>query len=123
MLLLLAIGVTQSTNAQNKTANDLSGTWVIDLPPAPGAAPYLQEMVVSKIDGRGFSGFFYPLLQEWGNEQFLGQNFTLPLPPKTKVLSIMASGYLENGELKGMTYCDKRDFVMFWTGKKKEITK
>ncbi|MEZ4953175.1 MAG: hypothetical protein R2825_06325 [Saprospiraceae bacterium] len=32
--------------------------------------------------------------------------------------------YIENGELKGLTFCDTRDFVMPWTGKRKEeITK
>jgi hypothetical protein len=54
----------------------------------------------------------------------LGAKPFLHSAPRTGPPPNFISGYIEKDELKGLTFCDNRDFVMPWTGiRKKEITK
>ena len=101
----------------------LQGEWVIDLRPSPEAAPYLKEMKIIFNDGKRFAGSFYDTPFENGVINTTGGETYFAFSTKDGRATYFTSGKIENGELKGLTYCDNRDFVMPWTGKRKdEIT-
>ena len=120
--LLVFLCLCQNVNSQTSDVLTLEGAWVVDLKPSPEAAPYLQDLVIEhSADGR-FSGSFH-------NTPFNGETNCLwdktyfAFTTKDGRSSYYSSGYFVNGVLKGITYCDNRDFVTPWTGTKKEITK
>ena len=63
----------QQAPEEGLSAEQLRGTWKIDLRPTPDSAPYFQEMVISDIQGDTIAGTFYSsdmkesrLNMDWG---------------------------------------------------------
>lgn len=93
----------------------LVGTWQVDLRPTPGAAPYFQELVVTGVQGRSFSGTFYgsPISQgrmntDWGTLRiaFVTTDGSGPYHH---------SAVLVGARLEGLTNATGRDFLSYWS--------
>ncbi|MEO1259372.1 MAG: hypothetical protein AAFZ15_11275 [Bacteroidota bacterium] len=123
LLFVITIASVNCMTAQIHIAADLIGTWIIDLTPSPDAEPYVQVMEISAADGKTISGSFYNSPFENGETNSLWDKTYFAFTTKDRSSVYFTSGSIENGELRGVTYCDQRDFVMPWTGKRKELTK
>jgi len=97
---------------------ELLGTWKVDLRPKPDADPYFQEFVVSKVEGKTFSGTFYgsPISQgrlnsDWGAVRiaFVTADGSGPYNH---------SAVLSGGRLEGLTNSTGRDFLSYWSASK-----
>lgn len=111
---------TLSLQSQNEPLTSIVGTWIIDLTPSPDATPYLQEMTVTKVEGTNFSGSFYNTRFDNGKTNTVWDKDYFAFKTKDGSSVYFHSGYIEDGELKGLTYCEKRDFTMPWTGTRKD---
>lgn len=96
-------------------ATDLVGTWQVDLRPSPGSPPYLQEFVVTGVQGKAFTGTFYgaPITQarintEWGAIRiaFVTTDGSGPYNH---------SAVLSGARLEGLTNSTGRDFLAYWS--------
>lgn len=58
-LTLIASCTTPTRNEQTVDANQLIGTWQVDLRQNPGDPAYFQDFVVSSVNGASFAGTFY----------------------------------------------------------------
>jgi hypothetical protein len=97
---------------------ELLGTWKVDLRPTPDADPYFQEFVVTKVEGKTFSGTFYgsPISQgrlntDWGAVRiaFVTADGSGPYNH---------SAVLSGGRLEGLTNSTGRDFLSYWSASK-----
>lgn len=99
-------------------ADVLIGTWQVDLRPTPDAPPYFQELVITAVTGKTFTGTFYgaPLSEgrintDWGT---------------VRVAFVTADGsgayhhsaVLHGDRLEGLTNSTGRDFLAYWSAKK-----
>lgn len=100
--------------------NALLGTWIVDLRPTPGAEPYYQELVVTSIQGKAFTGTFYGseisqarLNTDWG---------TLRIAFVTKDGSgpYHHSAVLNGHRLEGLSNATGRGFLSYWSAEKRE---
>lgn len=99
-------------------ANDLVGTWKVDLRPTPDADPYYQEFVVSGIDSATFTGTFYGtpienarLNTDWGRVRFA---FTTADGSG----AYHTTGVLAGDEIRGTTHSLGREFLAVWTAER-----
>ncbi len=97
----------------------LVGTWNVDLRPSPKAFPYIKELEISAVKGRKIEGIFYG--QRITNGVL---NRSWPRPYIAFHTSDLSNeyyhvAYLQDGQLRGVTYGIGRDFVAPWTAKKK----
>lgn len=114
----------QNSVAKSTTIQDLQGEWVIDLRPTPESEPYLKNMNVVFYDGKRFTGTFYDSPFDNGVTNSIWGRTYFAFSTKGGSSIYFTSGYIENNAIKGLTYCENREFVMPWAGKrKKEITK
>ncbi|OLY90905.1 hypothetical protein SAMN05444008_11740 [Cnuella takakiae] len=109
-----------STSATQQLVQSLLDTWVIDLRPSPDAEPYLKDFVLKAFDAQTLKGSFYDtpfangrIHTAWGKLYFA---FTTADGSGT----YFHSGYLENGKLSGLSFSPSREFVMPWTGVRKQ---
>ena len=97
------------------TADRLLGTWKVDLRPTAESAPYYQELVVTAVGEKSFSGTFYGtgisqarINTDWG---------------KVRIAFVTADGsgayhhsaVLEEDRLEGLTNSTGRDFLAYWS--------
>ena len=115
-VLVLASGAaTPRTWTPGPGPEELVGTWNVDLRPTPDAEPYLQQFVVSSVQGNGFEGAFYgtPVTEgrlnvDWGAVRFAFVTADGSGP-------YHHSGVLLDGRLEGTTHSLGRDFLAYWT--------
>ena len=95
-------------------AQQLVGTWKVDLRPKPGDPGYFQAFVVSSVQGPTFSGSFYgaPIEQarintDWGAVRIA---FVTSDPSG----AYHHSATLKGGQLEGLTNSTGRDFLSYW---------
>ena len=95
-------------------AQQLVGTWKVDLRPKPGDPGYFQAFVVSSVRGQTFSGTFYgaPIEQarintDWGAVRIA---FVTADPSG----AYHHSATLQGGQLEGLTNSTGRDFLSYW---------
>jgi hypothetical protein len=114
--------VSQSSGMAQKPADaqNLEGTWVIDLRPEPDAEPYLKDFVVKLKKNRSFSGEFYETKFENGVINNSWERVYFAFSTKDQSSSYYHSGYLEGGKVYGLTYSPERNFAAPWTGEKKD---
>jgi hypothetical protein len=122
--LVLMLGITAFNVKKNTTpvnANDLIGTWQVDLRPTPDAAPYYQDFVVTAVNGNSFTGTFYNSEIKQGkiNTDWGAVSFAFVTSDGSGAYN--TSGQLKNGKLEGSTHSLGRDFLMPWRAEK--ITK
>ncbi len=124
---LFAVALTASVLAACSTtgpaiapaATDLVGTWQVDLRPLPSSQPYLQELVVTGVQGKAFTGTFYgaPISQarintDWGALRiaFVTSDGSGPYNH---------SAVLNGARLEGLTNATGRDFLAYWSAAKR----
>jgi hypothetical protein len=100
-------------------AENLEGTWVIDLRPEPDAEPYLKDFVVKLKKNGAFSGEFYETKFENGVINTSWDRIYFAFSTKDQSSSYYHSGYLEGDRVYGLTYSPERNFAAPWTGEKK----
>jgi hypothetical protein len=115
-LLVLLTATSGSRAEETVEAGALLGTWKVDLRPSPGAPPYFQEFVVTRVlDGKSFEGTFYgaPVTQarintDWGAVRiaFVTTDGSGPYNH---------SAVLRDGRLEGLTNSTGRDFLSYWS--------
>jgi hypothetical protein len=103
--------------AATPTADDLVGTWRVDLRPTPDAEPYYQEFVVEAVDGETLVGSFYGTLIENArvNTDWSQVHFAFTTSDGSGVYS--TSGVLVGAGLHGTTLSIGREFLAVWTAK------
>jgi hypothetical protein len=120
LLLLLAVSActTVPQSAVTVNANDLIGTWKVDLRPTPSAPPYFKEFVVTAVQGKTFTGNFYGteitqgrLNTDWGAVRFSFVTADNSGPYNH-------SGVLKAGKIEGLTNSTGREFLAYWTADK-----
>jgi hypothetical protein len=121
--LVLVLGATAfkvKTTATSVNAQELIGTWQVDLRPTPDDAPYYQEFVVTAANGNSFTGTFYnseikqgKINTDWGTVSFA-------FVTSDGSGAYNTSGQLKNGKLEGSTHSLGRDFLMPWRAQKKQ---
>jgi len=96
-------------------AQQLLGSWKVDLRAKPGDPAYFQQFVVSSIQGKTFSGTFYgaPVEQariniDWGAVRIAFVTSD-PSGPYNH------SATLVGGRLEGLTNSTGRDFLSYWS--------
>lgn len=96
----------------------LVGIWQVDLRPTPDAPAYLQELVVTAVEGKTFTGTFYgaPISEgrlntDWG---------TLRIAFVTADGSgaYHHSAVLRGEAFEGLTHSTGRDFLAYWSARK-----
>ena len=108
----------QGDTQQSMDIKDLQGTWKIDLRPTPTSDAYYQEFMVEKIEDNTIQGSFYgsPIKKGWVNANWDKVYFAFTTSDATN--DYYHSGYIKNGEVRGISYCPNREFVAPWVGKK-----
>ena len=105
---------------EEQMVQSLIGTWVIDLRPSPNAEAYLKDFTIKSFEAKTLKGIFYDtpfangrIHTAWGKLYFA---FTTADGSGTYFHSVS----LENGKLSGISFSENRQFVMPWTGTRKE---
>ncbi len=122
IIITLLFLVPISTIAQDLTSNSseqidpLVGNWKIDLRPTPKSDGYFQSFVVKMVNGNTFTGTFYgsEIKNALINRNWAKIYFAFSTSDQSN--EYYHSGYLENGQLLGITYCPNREFTSPWTG-------
>jgi len=106
--------------ADDSLADELLGTWIVDLRPTPDSDPYLQEFTIHAIEGDRFSGTFYSTQFEDG---VLNRNWGVVYLAFTTAdgrTSYHHSGKLEAGNLTGSTHAPGRQMLSVWSATRAE---
>ncbi len=116
--LLLAACALSSRDHHLADAQQLIGTWNVDLRPKPDAPAYFQSFIVSSIQGKSFTGSFYgaPVEQarinvDWGTVRIAFTTADQSGPYNH-------SAVLVGKRLEGLTNSTGRDFLSYWTAVK-----
>lgn len=122
LLVFFALGF-QLVYGQNEPtdspASALAGQWEIDLRPSPGADPYLKDFSVRFTDEKHFSGSFYDTHFENGVVNSAWENVHFAFSTKDRKNTYVTIGYFDGEVVRGTTFCENRDLVMPWTGRRK----
>lgn len=111
----LIVGCAAPATLQAPSAAMLVGTWQVDLRPLPTAEPYFQELVVTSVEGKTFTGTFYgtPVTQarvntDWGTVRiaFVTADGSGPYHH---------SAVLSGAKLEGLSNSTGRDFLSYWS--------
>lgn len=122
LLFVFALISCTTITAPNIAAPDstkLIGTWQVDLRSTPDAEEYFQEFVVTSIDGKTFQGSFYgsPISQGRINTDWSAVRIAFVTEDGSGPYN--HSAVLENGKLEGLTNSTGRDFLSYWSAKKR----
>lgn len=101
-----------------EAAQALIGTWQVDLRPTPDADPYIQEFVVTAVDGTTFTGSFYgtPLTQGRINTAWGAVRIAFVTADNSGPYNHAA--VLVGAQLEGLTNSTGRDFLAYWSATK-----
>lgn len=118
-LVPLCIFAQENNPNPTQKADDLIGTWTIDLRPSPDSEAYYQTFSIESVDKNTFKGSFYGSPIE---NAFLNNNWDrlyFAFTTKDQNNTYYHSGYLSDGEVFGISYCPTREFTAPWTGPRK----
>jgi hypothetical protein len=118
--LLLAAAACSSVAppAAKVNAQNLLGTWTVDLRPLPSAPAYLKSFVVTSVSGNSFEGSFYDtpisngrINTDWGTVRiaFVTADGSGPYNH---------SAVLVGQRLEGLTNSTGRGFLAYWSAVK-----
>ena len=97
----------------------LIGTWNIDLRPTPDAAPVIEQLKITRVDGNRIYGTFYNSTIQYGK---LNDDWgTLVIAFVTQDGGggrYNTSAELVGDVMKGRTHSLSRNFLSVWTGEK-----
>ena len=115
-LIPISIITQDKTIKTSESFNPLIGNWKIDLRPTPESDGYFQSFVVKTVIGKSFSGTFYgsEIKNALINNSWPKIYFAFSTSDQSN--EYYHSGYIENDELFGITYCPNREFTAPWTG-------
>lgn len=120
LFLFAPIYITAQDIVEKKTEsnNFMVGNWQIDLRPTPESEAYFQSFIVETSDDKTFSGTFYgsDIKNALINNNWSKTYFAFSTSDQSN--QYYHSGYIENNQLFGITYCPNRNFIMPWTGVK-----
>lgn len=121
LLLFASYSITaqEVDDQESTTANPIIGNWTIDLRPTPESDAYFQSFVVEAIEGKSIVGTFYGSEISQGLINMNWPKIYFAFSTSDQSNEYYHSGYLENGQLFGISYCPGRDFTAPWTGTKK----
>lgn len=123
LLVFFALGF-QVLFGQNESTkiltSDLNGLWEIDLRPTPDAEPYLKDFIIQMTNGKSFSGSFYDTPFKNGKINSVWGDIHFAFSTKDRSSTYVTTGYFDGDILRGTTYCEERNFVAPWTGKRKK---
>jgi hypothetical protein len=130
MTVLFFIPCIAQTSPATKAANNgaskeqqlvqaLLGAWVIDLRPAPDADPFLKDFTLKAYEADALKGTFYDTPFENGRIHTAWGKLFFAFTTADNSGTYFHSGYLENGTLSGISFSPSRQFVMPWTGVRK----
>ena len=99
-------------------ANQLIGTWQVDLRPTPGAEPYFNEFVVTEVNGKTFVGTFYgtPVTQARINTDWFAVRIAFVTEDGSGPYN--HSAVLVGTKLEGLSNSTGRDFLSYWSAEK-----
>ena len=99
-------------------AQQLVGTWKVDLRPTPGSEPYFQQLVVSQVSGKAFSGMFYgsPISEGRINTDWSAVRIAFTTEDRSGAYH--HSAVLSEGTLEGLSNSSGRDFLAYWSATK-----
>lgn len=117
-LTLIASCTTPTRNEQTVDANQLIGTWQVDLRQNPGDPAYFQDFVVTSVTGKTFAGTFYgsPVEQARINIDWGAVRIAFVTSDQSGPYNHSAT--LINGRLEGLTNSTGRDFLSYWSASK-----
>ncbi|NNE03517.1 MAG: hypothetical protein HKN52_10160 [Eudoraea sp.] len=121
LILMVSMGLVAQEIPYTKEMRsaELVAAWTIDLRPTPSAPDYYQSFTVAEVSGNTFTGTFYGSAIENG---YLNANWArlyFAFTTQDQNNAYYHSGYLENGQLYGISYCPGRNFTAPWFGTKK----
>lgn len=122
---VLMLAVASFSFGQTASKTDLSklvGTWKVDLRPTPDAAEYFQEFVITKFDGKTFTGTFYGAPIKGGVVNTDWETVYLAFTSEDGSGLYAHFATLEGNKLKGATNSTGRGFLMPWRAEKKAET-
>ncbi|MBO6576636.1 MAG: hypothetical protein JJ896_13490 [Rhodothermales bacterium] len=103
-------------------AQDLVGTWQVDLRPTPDSGPYYQPFVVRAVEGDVINGTFYgsavqlsQVNTSWGDVQIA---FVTTDGSAQRYVTMARLG--DDGVLRGSTYSPDRDLLQPWTAERED---
>ena len=101
------------------SAEDITGTWKIDLRPTPDAAPYYQYLTISKVEeGRVFGSYYNSPIQYGNINQDWGRVVIAFVTQDAGGNTYNTTVELEGDTLRGTTHSIGRDFLAVWTGQR-----
>ena len=105
---------TMAAATKDSLLRALTGTWEIDLRPAPDAAPYLKEFVVSGYSDGSLSGVFYDTPFSDGKVNTAWGVIYFAFTTADQSGTYFHSGYLDGNKLYGQSFSTGRGFVIPW---------
>lgn len=117
MLVVSSLGFGQTTSKIDLST--LVGTWKVDLRPTPDAAEYFQEFVITKIDGKTFSGTFYGTEIKNGKVNTDWETVYLAFTSEDQSGLYSHFARLDGKKLLGATDSLGRGFLLPWRAEKK----
>lgn len=123
-LLVVVLVVSSVGFGQKASKVDLStlvGAWKVDLRPTPDAAEYFQEFVVTKIDGKTFSGTFYGAEIKNGKVNTDWETVYLAFTSEDQSGIYSHFARLDGKKLIGATDSLGRGFLLPWRAEKKPV--
>ena len=119
ILAILIAGCAASTREQKPVnAQELVGTWKVDLRPVPTAPDYFQQFVVSSVQGKTFTGTFYgtPIEQARINTDWGAVRIAFVTADQSGPYNHSAT--LVGNRLEGLTNSTGRNFLSYWSATK-----
>lgn len=120
LFVLLCVTACQKPPAAASTpdAQELVGTWKVDLRPKPGAEAYFQEFVVSGVSGNTFTGTFYGTPVTEGRINTDWSAVRIGFTTEDRSGAYHHSAVLSGGTLVGLTNSSGRNFLAYWSATK-----
>ena len=116
---ILIAGCAAPTREQRPVnAQELVGTWKVDLRPVPTAPDYFQQFVVSSVQGKTFTGTFYgtPIEQARINTDWGAVRIAFVTADQSGPYNHSAT--LVGNRLEGLTNSTGRHFLSYWSATK-----
>ena len=118
-LLLVAVSLTGFRwTAQEITAEDLIGTWQVDLRPTPESDPYFTELVITQVEENTIYGTFYGSPIKFGQVNTVWGKLHFAFVTSDGSTTYNTSGMWVDGELEGTTHALERGFLGVWSAEK-----
>lgn len=109
-----------SLSKEQRLIQSFLGNWEIDLRPSPDAEPYLKDFTIKAYEALTLKGVFYDTYFENGRIHTAWGKLYFAFTTADGSGTYYHSGYMENGKLYGTSFSPSREFVMPWTGVRKE---